>query len=94
MTVVIVGRDSRGRTVVEWFLDEAAYYAGDRMAKLVANDSLDVHPLRDVDSGLARRIATLFITLVDAPDWDVSFVATHTVAEPGAPLEPIPGRAA
>lgn len=89
--VVLVTQDSRRRTCVDWFEDEDSYYAGWRLAHLVAGDTLLASP-RYIRPETAQQIADVFVALVETPDRDVSFVATHTVAEPGAPLEPVPGR--
>jgi hypothetical protein len=94
--VVLVTRDeTRDPLRVEWFEDEAGYHAGDPLAWL------EFDPVRDVwvakkgrnarpETSLAA--ARLLLDLVLDPEASVYQLATHFVAEPGAPLEPIPPR--
>jgi hypothetical protein len=96
--VVVVTRDvTRDPLRVEWFEDENGYYAEDPLAWI------EFHRLRDTWRGQAGRNAPPEVTLMASrilldlscdSEVSVSHLATHYVAEPGAPLEPIPGRAA
>lgn len=90
--IVVVTEDSQRRTVVEWFEDEDGYYSGDPLARLVADHEL--HAGRHLRISTAHNVAHTWLLLLQLPGHDVTYLATHTVAEPGAPLEHIPGRAA
>lgn len=98
MTVVLVTRDdTRDPLRIEWFEDEAGYYAGDPLAWL------EFDPRRDVWVAKAGRnarpetslaAARALLDLVLDPEASVYQLSTHFVPEPGAPLEPIQGRVA
>lgn len=90
--IVLVTQDSQRRTVAEWFESEDGYYNGDPLARLVAGHELRAG--RNVQVSTAQDVAHAWLLLLQLPNHDVTYLATHTIAEPGAPLEPIPGRAA
>lgn len=87
--VVVVTRDSLGRPVADWYETEDGYYTGDP----IATATLDVlHIRRNCPLDTASVVWRLYAgtSFEDA----AAVLATHTVVEPGAPLEPIQGRAA
>lgn len=90
--IVLITQDSQRRTVVEWFESADGYCNGDPIARLVAAHEL--HVGRNVQVSTAHDIAHAWLLLLQLPNHDVTYLATHTRPEPGAPLEPIPGRAA
>lgn len=90
--IVLITRDSLNRTVVEWFESEDCYYTGGPLARLVAGHELQAG--RHVQVSTAHDIAHAWLLLLQLPQHDVTYLATHTRPEPGAPLEPIPWRAA
>lgn len=92
MAVVIVSRDSQNRTVVDWFEDMDGWYNGDPLATVVASYATRIGRNTPVEVG--RAAAETYLLLAQTPHADVSYLATHTVPEPGANPEPIPGRAA
>lgn len=85
--IVLVTEDSQRRTVVEWFESEDCYYTGDPLARLVAAHELQAG--RHVQVSTAHDITHAWLLLLQLPNHDVTYLATHTVAEPGAPLERI-----
>lgn len=95
--VVVTGDDTRDPLRIDWFEDENCFYAGDPSAWI------EFHQPRDTWRGEAGRYARPESTLAAARilldlalDGEASVyqLATHFVPEPGAPLEPIPGRSA
>jgi hypothetical protein len=96
--IVVVTRDAtRDPLLIEWFEDENGYWTEDPIAVV------QFDPWRDVWSAWAKKNArtetrlagarTLLALVLDAGA-EVRGLATHYVPEPGAPLEPIPGRVA
>lgn len=47
---------------------------------------------RNIRVETAQQTTSVWVSLLENPGLDVSDLATHTVSEYGAPLEPIPGR--
>jgi hypothetical protein len=96
--VVLVTRDQYGnQTKIEWFEDENRFYDADPLAALTFDAAVSVwwgKSFRPTGSTLGLLIAVTLQMLTEDPWADVSFLATHTISEPGAPLEPIPGRSA
>lgn len=95
--VVIVSRDSRGYAVkVEFYEDETAYYNGERTVLMVFEPGAAwvFRVDRRASLRLGWRATRVVIRLRTNPWLSLADVDTHTVPEPGAPLEPIPGRAA
>lgn len=96
--IVVVSRDdTRDPLLIEWFENENGYYNEDPVAWV----SFD--PVRDEWTARAKRhaqgdtrlsAARLLLALVLDSQANVTRLATHRTPEPGAPLEPIPGRAA
>lgn len=95
--VVVTRDDTRDPLRIEWFESESDYYAEDPVAWI------EFHRGRDTWIGKAGRHARPETSLAAARalldlalDGEASVyqLATHFVSEPGAPLEPIPRRAA
>lgn len=88
MTVVIVTQQRK----VEWFVDEQHYYHEDPTLVLTFDPKANVwwgrsfHP---TPRAMNRSVGWAFHRLTRNPWADVSDVATHTVPEPGAPIEPV-----
>lgn len=95
--VVVTGDDTRDPLRIEWFEDEAGWYLNDPVAWLEFDSrqpvsSSNAKPNARTESRLAAARVLLDLEL-DA-EASVYQLATHFVPEPGAPLEPIPGRSA
>lgn len=94
--VVLATRDeTRDPLRVEWFEDEAGYYAEDPLAWLEFDPARDVWVAkkgRNARPDTSLAAARLLLDLVLDPDVSVYQLATHWAPEPGAPLEPIPPR--
>ena len=96
--IILVTQDQHGNnTKIEWFEDERRYYDQDPLAAL----TFDAGPCvwwgkshRPTGSTHGLLIAVTLQMLTEDPWADVSFIATHYVPEPGAPLEPVPEVAA
>lgn len=96
--IVVVTRGLDGyASKALWFEDEAAFYDGNPTLVMEFNRAScawSYVSLRISSPALRLRAAHVIERLERTPWTDMAFAATHTVAEPGAPLEPIPGRAA
>lgn len=96
--VVAVTRDLSGlNTRLSWCETEQRYYLDGVAVQMTFDEAhsvwsgVSLRPsTREVGVSAARAL-----TLLARNPWaDVSDLFTHELAEPGAPLEPIPGRAA
>jgi|ERR1044072_5067623 hypothetical protein len=95
--VVLVTRDGQDRTVVEWFENEDGWHVGDPIAVVqfdAARGAWSARSGRHVRPETSLQVAATVWMLAQEPHTDVSGMATHTCSKPGAPLEPVPGRAA
>jgi hypothetical protein len=96
--VVVVTRDStRDPLRIDWYEDETGYWAEDPLVWLEFDPGRDVWLAkagRNARPETSLTAARVLLDLVLDPGASVYQLATHFVAEPGAPLEPIPGRAA
>jgi hypothetical protein len=90
--VVLVTRDSRDRPGITWYEDEIGFYDGDPVAWVTGGGALHISPHASVEAGEAAKEAHSVVR--DSVSPDLSRFATHVEPEPGAPLEPIPGRSA
>jgi hypothetical protein len=94
--IVVVSRDvSRDPLRIEWFEDEAGYYARDPLAWVEfhrARDTWKGHASRNAPPEIALAASRILLDLSCDTEVSVSHLATHYVSEPGAPLEPIPPR--
>lgn len=96
--VVLVSRDRHGvATRIEWF--ESEHRAYDRDPIVVQAWDYDrqgwwTTSRRPTNVPFAALIAEVAVRLAENPWADVSDVETHCFPEPGAPLEPTPGKAA
>lgn len=88
--IILVTRDSLGRTVVAWYEDENGCLANDPLATLVAAYRLEAG--RNIPVAMANRIADTWVLLLQVPSYDMSYLATHTLCD-GA-LVPVPEVAA
>src|SRR5687767_12888549 len=88
--IVVVTRDIRNRTVVSWYTDKSAWVTGDAFAEIVANWRITAGRVEDID--VANRIADTWLLLIQVPDYDVSYLATHHVVSDL--LEPLAGSVA
>lgn len=82
--VVVVTQDGEGRTVADWYENEDGYYVDDP----IATATLDVlHIRRHCPLDTASVVWRLYAgpSFAEA----AAALATHTVAEAGAPLEPV-----
>jgi hypothetical protein len=89
--IVVVTRDTVGRIVADWYEDEDGYYTGDPIATATHDV---VHVRRNCPPDTASQVFRLYHEGPAGFGVSASVIATHTVSEPGAPLEPIPGRVA
>lgn len=92
-TVVIQSLDRTGQPVkIAWFANERAFYDDNPIivleydARLVAWNVLSC---RTTPRPVMATFGPVWRRLSNFPTADVSKWLTHTVAEPGAPLEPI-----
>lgn len=95
--VVTVTRDSDGYAIkVEFYENETAFYNGDRSVLMVFEPGCPwvFRPERRTSLRLGWRATKVALRLQANPWRSLTGVDTHIVPEPGAPLEPIPGRVA
>jgi len=85
--MVLVTQDSQGRTEVNWYEDEDGWYNGDPLATVVAAHSTRIGRNAPIEVGKAA--AATYMLLAGDHQADVSYLATHTVSEPGGHPEPI-----
>lgn len=96
--IVLITRDRNEQAVFLGFCeDEAAYYWSG--SAIVLNFDTDHNlwwgkTLRQTEPVVRFEASLAMWRLTRNPWTDVSDQVTHEIAEPGAPLEPIPGRAA
>ena len=89
--VVVFTRDSQDRPVVDWYETEDGYYSSDP----IATATVDVlHVRRNCPPETASQVFRLYNEGAAGFAVAASVIATHRVAEPGAPLEPIAGSVA
>jgi hypothetical protein len=89
--IVVVTRDSQGRTVADWYEDEDGYYTGDPIATATYDV---VHVRRNCPTETASQVFRLYHEGPAGFGVAASVIATHYVSEPGAPLEPLAGSVA
>lgn len=89
--IVVVTRDSNGRTVADWYETEDGYYVGDPIAT-AGYDVVNIRRNCPVD--VASEVFRLYGMGMAGFAAAAEKAATHFAPEPGAPLEPIPGRSA
>ena len=75
---------------MSWYESEAAWQAGDTLAVIVADRTLVAGRVEDIT--VANRIADTWLLLIQVPDYDVSYLATHHVVRDV--LEPLAGSVA
>lgn len=95
--VVVTGDTTRDPLRIDWYEDEDAYYAQDPLAWVEFHRSRDMwrgHVDRNAPQGVTLTASRILADLSCDSEVTVSHLATHRVAEPGAPLEPIQGSAA
>jgi hypothetical protein len=95
--IVVVTRDATGQPVkIEWFEDERRAYAREPMLVHELNTLSNVWWFVSLRNTLDYKpwIEPLVERLTENPYANVDEFETHRWSEPGAPLEPIPGRAA
>jgi hypothetical protein len=79
--MVLVTQDSQGRTQVDWYEDEDGWYNGDPIATVVAAHSTRIGRNAPIEVG--KQAAATYMLLAGDHKADVSYLATHTVSEPG-----------
>lgn len=80
---------------VSWFEDEQHYYDGQPTVVLTLDPVQHLwwgRSYRPTTRVMTPSVGEVFRRLANFPDSDVSDAVTHVVAEPGAPLEPVPVR--
>lgn len=95
--VIVTGDPDRDPLRIEWFETEDGYYVGDPVAWVEfhrARDTWKGHAGRNAPPEVALTASRILLDLSCDAEVSVSHLATHRVPEPGAPLEPVNGRAA
>lgn len=95
--VTVTRDDTRDPLRIEWFEDEAGYYAGDPLAWIEYDRGRDTwrgHAGRNAPREVALTASRVLLDLSCDAEVSVRYLATHHVPEPGAPLEPIGGTSA